>query len=89
MIDHDEFWKRHALRDAQDPQRNGFMTPDFEHFVIGLESDRGIRGFGGIKFLITYEDGTTRTTTNLWAQGQVPEQYRNEFKVRASRREIL
>jgi hypothetical protein len=56
-----------------------------EHYVIGSENAPGsFRGFGGRKFVIKFIDGNHKdkivTTTNLWCQGDIPEELRHILK---------
>lgn len=48
------------------------------HYVIGDENDTStFRGHGGRKFTIKFLDSDeTITTTNLWRQGVIPEEYK-------------
>ena len=53
-----------------------------KHFVIGNEgkSRRAeFRGYGGAKFVIIFNNGDRVETTNLWAQGEIPERFRNRL----------
>jgi len=52
------------------------------HYVIEDEDDTplfGLRGFGGQTFTIRFFDGRAVTTTNLWAQGPIPEHFRERL----------
>lgn len=45
--------------------------------------EKVFRGFGGRRFRIRYKDGTIVTTTNLWHNGVVPENFRHLLPVNA------
>lgn len=48
------------------------------HFTACLEDETGeLRGYGGKKFVIQFNDGRTIETTNLWCQGVIPQEYRH------------
>ena len=38
-----------------------------------------LRGFGGRRWIITHQDGSTSTTDNLWYGGDIPEQFAERF----------
>lgn len=53
---------------------------DGGHYVIEDEDDSDpFRGFGGRKFIIIFEDGTIVRTTNLWFQGHIPPEWKEQF----------
>lgn len=37
------------------------------------------RGFSGRRFWIRFKDGSTLTTNNLWYQGKIPDEFRDEL----------
>lgn len=48
------------------------------HFYIGDESPdwgNSCKGFGGARFTIRFDDGREVETTNLWHQGEIPENW--------------
>ncbi len=46
------------------------------HYMIADEDgSRYVRGFGGARFEIEFFDGRKVTSTNLWYQGQIPEDF--------------
>jgi hypothetical protein len=52
------------------------------HYVIeadGSDNLFGMRGFGGEEFTIRFHDGRVVKTTNLWAQGVIPERFRERL----------
>lgn len=79
------FWLDHAERDADGDKNRYVITPDWEHYIIGLEDAVGFRGFGGHTFTVRWEDPkrAPTVTTNLWAQGKVPEHMRGRFTINA------
>lgn len=51
------------------------------HYVISDESDKsGFRGFNGDRIVVKFFDGRIVETTNLWQQGAIPAEYRDELK---------
>ena len=46
-------------------------------YFIEDENKGGFRGFDGRKFRIRKNDGTEIVTTNLWYQGQVPDNFKD------------
>lgn len=51
------------------------------HYFIDVNEERKshCKGFGGAKFVIKFFDGRIVTTTNLWCQGTVPDDFRNDL----------
>jgi len=51
------------------------------HYSIGSDttSNKMFKGHGGRKFVIEFDDGRKVTTTDLWAQGSIPEKLRHKF----------
>jgi hypothetical protein len=53
-----------------------------ERFTIQPDQPRGYRGFlghGGAEFRIRFHDGREVVTRNLWAQGRVPDHFRERL----------
>lgn len=56
-----------------DPKR---VIVNHNAYYIGDESSKSLfRGYGGRKFHIKFFDGREVVTTNLWHNGEVPEEY--------------
>jgi hypothetical protein len=54
-------------------------------YYIGDEnSNSTFRGFDGALWLIKFNDGRKIRTTNLWHNGEIPEDYRSELPNNAS-----
>jgi len=74
----ESFWKRLiTLRDNSD-----HVVVNGTHYTIGPEDSsirRQWRGFHGDRYVIKFRDGRTVTSTNLWCQGTIPLQYRDEL----------
>lgn len=72
------FWSDYA-KTSSDPAHlvvNGY------HYVISPDQPNGYRGFvghGGAEFLIKFSDGREVVSRNLWAQGQVPQHFRDRL----------
>lgn len=68
------FWNKY-VQIKDDPQ---VVRINGEHFYIQDENSKSIfRGHGGTKFKIRFFDGREITTTNLWCQGDIPEDYKD------------
>lgn len=51
------------------------------HYVIGDEDSKScFRGFDGTRFVVYFNDGRVVETSNLWHQGTIPEEFREELK---------
>lgn len=48
----------------------------FSYFIGPEEVHSYFRGYGGRRFVIEFFDGRRIVTTNLWANGPIPEQFR-------------
>lgn len=71
------FWREQLQIDKQYP--SDFVIVNGVHYRIGPENDTGyFRGFSGHKFIIKFNDGREKVTTNLWCQGQIPDGYWRE-----------
>jgi hypothetical protein len=71
-------------RDFWVPKWNARFSPlvariDGKHYLIGDEDSKAMRGFGGVKYTIRFFDGREVTTTNLWSQGEIPEEIRELY----------
>jgi hypothetical protein len=70
------FWDQYVDR-KDEPN---IVRVNHVHYVIGDENASGaFRGFGGAKWIIKFKDGREVTTTNLWFQGKVPEEFWNRL----------
>ena len=49
------------------------------HYWIGDEDKRGMRGFGGARFKIKFHSGRYVESTNVWYQGEIPERFRDRL----------
>jgi hypothetical protein len=74
-----EFWAEKRDPDIRDSLRT--VRVNGTHFRIGPEDKdaRGMRGFGGAKFIIMFHDGRRVVSTNLWCQGTIPKPLRGEL----------
>lgn len=64
-----QFWHEYVAR-AYTPD---VARIDGVHYVIGEEDTTiRLRGFGGRKWRIVFNDGRIVETTNLWEQGKIP-----------------
>ena len=73
------YWTELLARDAKRPNHSVAII-DGHHYIIEDEnSSDQFRGFGGDKFTITFKDGKVVNTTNLWYQGEIPEECRHLY----------
>ena len=62
-------------------EKNKHIFIDGECYSIGDENSRSpFRGCGGRYFKIKLDNGQIIETTNLWCQGEVPEEYKDTLK---------
>src|SRR5687768_2519908 len=61
--------------------RNYMVRVKGRHYTIEDEDKDlfGMRGFDGAEFTIKFHDGRVVKTTNLWAQGVIPERFRGRL----------
>lgn len=67
------FWDELREQDAVS-ESHSVAIINGTHYRICDENAKGMRGFGGNRFDIKFNDGTTVSTTNLWCQGK-PSKY--------------
>jgi hypothetical protein len=73
-----EFWQEKMGPRIFDNPRTARI--DGVHYMVGDEkAGPFMRGFGGSKFHITFNDGRQVTTTNLWCQGDIPKALRDKL----------
>ena len=58
-----------------------FVTPDGQAYTIGDEDGDPAPGFGGRRFRVTYQNGTSEVTHNLRYNGLVPDSFVDLFRV--------
>lgn len=83
------FWLRYVA--TRDDKTHAIVNG--QHYVITPDAPRAaFQGHGGARFDIRFKDGREVTTCNLWAQGRIPERFRErlpdnaEFVTRGHRR---
>lgn len=75
------FSKHYWLRFVAKKNDKDVVRCNGTHYVIGDEDSRScFRGFDGKRFKICFFDGRVVETTNLWCQGDIPEEFREELK---------
>lgn len=73
------FWHEKLAPHIRDSERT-VRTPDGKHYSIGDKKDRGtMRGFGGRSFYVRFNDGRLEKTNNMWHQGTIPPEFREEL----------
>lgn len=76
-----ECWNQIAERDRGVDAARAVVV-NGTHYYLGDENERGpsrFRGFGGNRFVIRFLDGRTVTSTNLWHQGEVPQEFAEQL----------
>lgn len=66
------FWTNGVLDDTK-------IVIDGKCYHIDKNEKAKFKGFGGRMFKIRFLDGTLVETTNLWANGKIPERFRERF----------
>lgn len=57
------------------------ITPEFEVYSIGSGSGpKSSHGFGGARFVVTFDDGRRVETDDLWSGGTVPGWFRDRIR---------
>jgi hypothetical protein len=74
---HKHFWNE-LIEIKDDPN---VVRVNGEHYYIGDENapKGAFRGFDGAEFVIKFNNGSMVTTTNLWYNGEIPEDYQKEL----------
>ena len=72
---HEHYWLERVKRKNSKTQ----AIIDGQVYQIGDENTYGTRGFDGAKFIIEFFDGRKVVTTNLWANGPIPEKFRKKL----------
>lgn len=76
-------WLRRA--DEYNGTSKQVITHEFQHYVIGPGGGpASCKGFGGAKWVVTFDDGRVVETDDLWQQGEVPAWLRDRFTPNAS-----
>lgn len=69
-----QFW------DDQAADRSNAVVIDGRHYrILPPEPYTPMAGFGGHRFRIRLHDGRLVETSNLWTQGEIPDDRRTEF----------
>ena len=71
----DDYWLKRIERRNCETQ----VVIDGTMYQIGREDESGFRGFGGRPFAIEFFDKRKVVTTNLWCNGKIPDEYRNQL----------
>lgn len=70
-----EYWEERKIALQRDPK--AFVVIDGECYYVEDENDTNpYRGHDGRPFTILFNDGEVIHTTNLWYNGEVPEEYK-------------
>lgn len=64
---------------AEKEDRSDCVVVDGVHYTIGNERDSAMRGCGGARFKIKFNDGREVESTNLWCQGNIPPHLRDRL----------
>lgn len=77
-----DFW----LGVLAEPSDHLIVTPSWEVYSVATArpgAPSHTKGFGGRQFTVTFADGRTVTTDNLWSRGTVPPWFRDRIAVNA------
>ena len=74
-----DFWITRSKQTSKDV----VISEDYRFLSIANEASSGSRGFGGANFLVTFNDGRTVKTSNLWSGGSIPEALYHLFEPNA------
>lgn len=75
------FSKHYWLEFVEKKNDKDMVRCNGTHYTIGDEDSKScFRGFDGRKFKVHFFDGRVVETTNLWCQGDIPEEFRKELK---------
>lgn len=78
------FWSD-VLRTANaDPRMSLVDSETWSAYTAGPENAY-MKGFGGEKYFLVYNDGHVTETTNLWHRGTVPERWRERLPANGRR----
>jgi hypothetical protein len=70
----DGFWSKLSADDA------GAVREEGQHYFIGPPTSTGMKGFGGKRWHIVFNDGRPDVyTDNLWSQGPIPPAHRERL----------
>lgn len=69
----------HEICDAQGTDTNHVCINGVVYYIGDEDAKFTMRGFGGAKYVICFNDGRMVTTTNLWDRGAVPAQWKAEI----------
>lgn len=80
VMEHEEFIVRFWEEKVAWLTRSDVARIDGDHYIVGAEdAPNSMRGYGGRKFGIKFNDGRVVITTNLWHQGTIPEAWREKL----------
>ena len=77
-MNEETYWKP-LVENRNDPDH---VVVNGTHYTGGPEqpaTPRHRRGFGGDRYNIKFHDGREVTSTNLWCQGTIPAQFREQL----------
>lgn len=76
-MNEETYWQK--LIDSRESPNH--VVVNSTHYMIGPEDStpRRWRGFGGDRYVIQFSDSRRVTSTNLWCQGTIPAQFREQL----------
>ena len=71
------FWLKKQYLGEEDKERQAIIDGTHYMYMVTNEDEYLVfRGFGGREFHILFDDGREVRTTNLWVQGEIPQEFR-------------
>jgi len=83
------FWVKY-MKEDKERTHECFITETFNHYAVGKNTPGGdpkVLGFYGRVAEVTFPDGHTEMTNNLWYQGEIPERFRGKWPISPSKLE--
>lgn len=72
---------------ARNHDKVNWVVCNWTHYIVGGENEKW-KGLCGRKYKIVYLNGKEVFTTNLWYQGEIPENERFQFRNNVSKVEL-
>lgn len=70
---HNDYWGSKV----KDKDKDNMVRIKGEHYYIGEEDSKSsFRGFSGMKYKIKFFDGREVISTNLWYNGEIPDNFK-------------
>lgn len=73
------FWLEKYAEDQKEPDHRVAIINGTHYYIDNEDAEGYFRGFGGAEFIIEFNDGAIVKTTNLWCQGNIPDEFKDLF----------